>query len=265
MLKLALPLFALLTYNEWFLRTFEKQAIYPFNGTRVLPIDAGELRLSEMVLDTPDGESLILWVAPSTKTEPTILYFPGNAGNLATRTKRFSHFLDMGYGVVALGYRGSSGSSGSPSEDTLSADALLVFDAMSGLIGSPVGPVILYGESLGTAVAAKTAAARNAHAIVLEAPFTSIPDLAKTQYPDIDLSKTLTQIWDTASRIGAVEEPLLILHGTNDDLVPFEQGKAVYRLAGSANKWIHPIEGGGHSGVWTAGAMSALYNFLDQL
>lgn len=265
MLKLALPLVALLTYHEWFLRTFELQAIYPFDGTRVLPVDAGELRLTEMALDTPDGETLILWVAPPVMNSPTILYFPGNAGNLATRIERFSHFLDMGYGVVALGYRGSSGSTGSPSEETLSADALLVFDAMAGLVGNPEGSVILYGESLGTAVATKIAATRDAHAMVLEAPFTSMPDLAKFQYPDIDLSEILTQIWDTAATIGAVQEPLFILHGTLDKLVPYDQGKAVLRLAGSAQKSIYPIEGVGHQGIWTAGAMKALYAFLDQL
>ena len=108
-------------------------------------------------------------------------------------------------------------------------------------------------------------ASRVAHAIILEAPFTSIPDLARQQYPDIDLDEILTQFWDTAARIGAVEEPLLVLHGTADNLVPFEQGQTVLRLAGSDQKWMEPLDGVGHRGVWTEGAMKALYEFMDRL
>lgn len=264
-LKLALPLILLMSYSEWFLRTFEMQAIYPFNGSRIAPSAAGERRLRETLFKTPDGETLILWIAAPIPAAPTILYLPGNAGNLATRAKRFSQFLDRGYGVVALGYRGSSGSSGSPSEETLSADALLIFDALAHLLGAPMGPVVLYGESLGTAMAIKIAAVRDTDAVVLEAPFTSMADLAKFQYPSIDLTAVLTQIWDTAARVGEVTEPLLILHGTADDLVPIEQGRRVFRLAGSRQKWIEPLPGVGHQGIWTAAAMKALYAFLDRL
>jgi len=103
------------------------------------------------------------------------------------------------------------------------------------------------------------------YAIILEAPFTSIPDLARNQYPDINLDDILTQFRDTAARIGAVEEPLLILHGTADELVPFEQGQPVFRLAGSSEKWIEPLEGVGHRGIWTEAAMKALYAFMDRL
>lgn len=265
MLNFAMPLILLLTYSEMYLKKHEMQAVYPFNATRVHPADAGEMRLAETVLETPDAERLILWTAPPRPGAPTILYLPGNAGNLARRTARFSDFLDQGYGVVAVGYRGSSGSSGSPSEVNISADALLIFDAIGGLTGVQDGPVIIFGESLGTAVAAKIAVARGAHALVLEAPFTSIPDLAQVQYPDIDLSKVLTQLWDTSMIIGDVDEPLLVLHGTADVLVPFEQGQTVFRLAGSQQKWLHALQGVGHQGTWTPEAMNAFYEFLERL
>ena len=265
MQMLALPFILLLTYSEMFLRTYEMQSIYPFNGTRVAPAEAGEERLREVTFETPDGEVLILWVGAPEIATATILYLPGNAGNLATRVDRFSHFLDLGYGVVALAYRGSSGSSGRPNEAALSADALLVFDAVPSLAGTEDGAIILYGESLGTALATKIAIQRNADGVILEAPFTSIPDLAKIQYPDIDLSKNLTQIWDTAAIIIEMDEPLLILHGTEDRVVPFAQGQIVFELAGSARKWMQQLPGVGHHGLWTDDALAALDAFLDRI
>ena len=258
MLTLALPFVLLMTYEEWFLRTYEMQSIYPFDATRVAPAEAGEDRLREVTFDTADGEVLILWVGTPKDAAVTILYLPGNAGNLATRVDRFSHFLN-------LGYRGSSGSSGSPNEAALSSDALLVFDALPSLAGTADGTVILYGESLGTALAAKIATQREARGVILEAPFTSIPDLAKIQYPGIDLSDILTQFWDTAAIIGDMDEPLLILHGTDDRLVPFTQGQTIFALAGSRQKWMQALPGVGHQGLWTETALAALDAFLDRL
>ena len=265
MLTLALPFVLLMTYEEWFLRTYEMQSIYPFDATRVAPAEAGEGRLREVTFDTADGEVLILWVGTPNGAAATILYLPGNAGNLATRAQRFSHFLDLGYGVVALGYRGSSGSSGRPNEAALSSDALQVFDAVQSLTGTADGAVILYGESLGTALATKIAIQRDARGVVLEAPFTSIPDLAKIQYPGIDLSGILTQFWDTAAIIGDMDEPLLILHGTDDRLVPLAQGQTIFALAGSRQKWMEALPGVGHQGLWTETALAALDAFLDRL
>ena len=265
MLTLALPFMLLMTYEEWFLRTFEMQSIYPFDATRVDPEDAGEGRLREVTLETTDGEVLILWVGMPENAVATILYLPGNAGNLAPRADRFSHFLDLDYGVVALGYRGSSGSSGRPNEAALSSDALLVFDSVQALAGTTNGAIILYGESLGTALAAKIAAQRTAKGVILEAPCTSIPDLAKIQYPGIDLSGILTEFWDTAAIIGDMDEPLLILHGADDQLVPLAQGQTIFALAGSTQKWMEALPGVGHQGLWTETALAALDAFLERL
>jgi len=265
MLKLALLVLPFLTYAEWFLKTYETKVIYPLDNTRVSPVQAGEPRLHEKVLTTQDGENLVLWVAPPTTANTTILYLPGNAGNLALRRARFSFLLDQGLGVVALGYRGSSGSTGQPSEDALSKDGLLVFDSLSVLTGENNATIVLYGESLGTALAAKIATKRTVGAVILEAPFTSIPDIASIQYPDIDLSNVLTQIWDTSAIIADMKEPLLILHGTKDELVPFEQGKIIFNLAGSQQKWLFPLRGVGHQGTWTPEAQQAVNSFLDRL
>ena len=264
MLKIALTLAMMTTYAEWFIKTYELRAVYPFDETRILPADAGEARLDEMIMQTPDGEALVLWVAAPKPGAPTILYLPGNAGNLANRASRFSYFIDQGFGVVALGYRGSSGSTGTPDEAALTLDAFLAFDSLADLAAPLDGPVFLYGESLGTAMAAKIAADRQADGVVLEAPFISFVDLGKSQYPNLDLSSILTQFWDTGAIIGDIEEPLLVMHGTEDKLVPFEQGKLVYELAGSAEKWLLPLDGGGHQDIWANGGLQAMQDFFDR-
>lgn len=264
MLKIALSIVLMTTYAEWFIRTYEMRAVYPFDETHVLPADAGENRLSEVVLNTPDGEALILWVAAPEPGSATILYLPGNAGNLAARVTRFSYFLDRGFGVVALGYRGSSGSTGRPDEAALTRDAVQTFDALARLVMPLDGPVILYGESLGTAMAVKIAVARQVDAVVLEAPFTSFVELGESQYPELDLARILTQIWDTAAIIAGMDAPLLVLHGTDDKVVPFAQGQLVYELAGSRQKWLRPLQGVGHQGIWAAGGIRAIQEFLDR-
>ena len=94
---------------------------------------------------------------------------------------------------------------------------------------------------------------------------TSIPDLAKIQYPGIDLSGILTEFWDTAAIIGDMDEPLLILHGADDQLVPLAQGQTIFALAGSTQKWMEALPGVGHQGLWTATALAALDAFLERL
>ena len=112
MLKAAV-LIAATSYFAWYLERFELAMVYPFDDTYATPEEAGEARLQEARFNTSDGEELILWQAAAAEARPTLLYFPGNAGGLKDRADRFSELIDRGYGVVALAYRGSSGSSGS--------------------------------------------------------------------------------------------------------------------------------------------------------
>jgi len=257
MLKL-LALIPFLTYGEWFFRTYEHEAIYPFDGRHAMVTSAEVPGLVERRIAAADGVELILWQRPADPGRPTILYLPGNAGNLLGRAWRFRQLAQRGYGLVALNWRGQGGSGGRPDEAALSADGLLLYDLVADL-----RPVI-YGESLGTAVAVKIAAARPARAVVLESPFTSIPDLARVQYPTEDLTRYITQIWDSAGQIGAVDEPLLILHGTADRLVPIAQGEAMFAAAGSADKAMLRVEGRDHAGLWTEAGQNTLYAFLDR-
>ena len=137
-----------------------------------------------------------------------IVYFHGNAGNLADRAQRFKLLLKRGYGLVALGYRGSSGSEGSPSEGAITSDALLLIQNLPTFVGNMKGrKIIYYGESLGTGVAIKTSLTHLPDALVLEAPYKSIVELAAQQMPIFPIRTVLDERWNSIKNISTINAP----------------------------------------------------------
>lgn len=257
MLKSTLLILAT-SYFAWYLERFETTVIYPFDATHTSPATAGEPRLIETRFATGDGEMLVIWRVDARPGRPTLLYLPGNAGALKDRAERFSGLIDRGYGVTALAYRGSSGSTGTPDETLMTDDAQSVARSLN------ARPLILYGESLGTAVAIKLAGAGLGDAVILEAPFTSIVQLFENRYPHETLDDLITQKWDSLTGMPDVLQPLLILHGSDDKVVPIRMGRTLYAEAGSVEKSFVEIEGAGHAEEWTPQAQAALFDFLDR-
>ncbi len=244
------------SYFAWYFQNYEKSAIYPFDASYASPMDAGETRLSEERLLTEDGETLVIWRADPAPGKPTVVYFSGNAGGLKDRADRFAHLIDAGFGVIAPAYRGSSGSTGNPSEMVLLHDANFI-------VAAETAPLVLYGESLGTAVAIRLAADGFGTAVVLEAPFTSITDLVGQQFPNEDLSDLITQTWDSAMYAPDMDQPLLVLHGSADRTVPIAMGRQIFDVVGSREKEFVEIDEGGHTGLWTPNARGKIFAFLE--
>ncbi|GKY88350.1 hypothetical protein STA1M1_22190 [Sinisalibacter aestuarii] len=230
--------------------------LYPFTPLR----DAPPAGLSETTLTTADGETLVMWSAPPAPGKPVVLYFHGNAGNLAMRAGRFAAFTARGFGVVAPGYRGSSGSSGKPTEATLIDDARMLAAQLPALTGP--APVIYYGESLGAAVAIALAETSPPAALVLEAPFTSLAGMSARLYGSAALARLLTSRWPSLERIANVPAPLLILHGADDPLVPPAMSRSLLAAAPGPDKRLYLVPGAGHVDVWQADAQRELYAFL---
>ncbi|MCP5072140.1 MAG: alpha/beta hydrolase [Rhodobacteraceae bacterium] len=259
---------AILIYGGVFAALYLAQGklIYPFDPTRVLPKEAGEPRLTEKTLLTQDGEMLVIWTASAKAQKPTLLYFHGNAGNLAMRVQRFDRLLDRGYGVVALGYRGSSGSTGSPSEVALIADAVQLREELADLLGRPPrGKIIYYGESLGTGVAVALAGIIPPDALMLEAPFTSIATLAARSLPIYPVRHFVRDKWNTLTRIRGIRVPLFVIHGTADSVVPFADGLQVFGAAGTAIKDMKTMSGEDHFQLWSLEGQTAIYGFIEGL
>jgi pimeloyl-ACP methyl ester carboxylesterase len=234
----------------------ERRAIYPFSPLHITPEAAGLPTATEHRFAVA-GAEIFVWSVPPASGQPVVFYLHGNSGNLASRAARFRFLTQQGFGLLAPTYRGASGSDGYPSEPAIIADTLAVWQAASDLVGET--PAIIYGESLGTGVALaldeqlrRRSEAHLPKGIVLEAPYLSMPDIAKTHFPLPE--PILSQIrsrWNSARRAPDVITPVLVLHGTDDQMVPYAHGQAIFDLLASSQKELITVEAGTHNGLWT--------------
>lgn len=246
----------------WFARI---HLIYPFGKIYTTPANAGEDRLHERRIKTPDGETLIIWSHPANAQKPTFLYFHGNAGTLADRIDRFRFLLDQGYGVLALAYRGSSGSTGQPSEKTISQDAVLLRKNLIDLLGhKPNGKIIYYGESLGTGVAVKLAVLHPPDILILEAPYTSIVNLAAKRMPFFPIKPLLDQRWETETHIEKINVPTLIINSKTDTVIPYIHGQRVFERSPAKIKQLKTLDTGGHLPAFTPEGIETMLKFLQK-
>jgi len=214
-------------------------------------------------IGTSDGETLVSWLAlPAATDAPVILYMHGNAGTLGDRAERFRLFLDEGFGVLALSWRGYGGSTGSPTEEGLIEDGRA---AMKLLLQQGVrrSRIILFGESLGSGIATQLAANPETSplAVILEAPFTSAADVARTLYWFLPIGLLMKDQYRSIDFAPKVTAPVFVFHGTADRIVPYEQGKQLYE-AFIAPKEFLAIEGNGHIDPLTPYSWGAIKAFL---
>lgn len=241
----------------------QRRLTYFPNTSRVPPEQAGLSGVSEETLTTPDGARLIAWYAPAPPGRPTLLYFHGNGGGLANRAMRLQRYQNAGFGILMLSWRGYSGSTGAPSEAANYADARLAYDH---LIAKGLKPtdIIIYGESLGTGVATYLANEVSVAGVVLDAPFTSIPDVGAQEYPYFPVRLMMTERYDSASRIARIPVPVLIMHGARDGVVPTAMGQRLYELA-KEPKRIMIFPEGRHSDLDAHGAVDVVLEWAAEL
>ena len=250
----------------------ERWVIYPFDSTEIAP----EVGLPGVTAERiqVNGAELVVWSAPPKGNQPVILYFHGNAGNLTMRAERFRILLNRGYGLYAPAYRGSSGSSGRPTEEALVRDAEIAYHALHERFPNlPSRRVIVYGESLGAAVALSLFGTPALHAekgfgppggVVLEAPFTSIAALAEHLYPGTGkLAAKIDNTWRSLERVELVSGPLMVIHGTQDEFIPTEMGRQIYAAAPSKEKKLIIVKSAGHTNLWKSSTLTGLWRFID--
>jgi uncharacterized protein len=242
------------------LYVFQRSMMYFPAAERVAPAAAGFAVAEEITLATPDGERVLAWHVPPRDGRPVIVYFHGNGGNLGHRVPRFRALSDLGYGILALSYRGYGGSSGRPSENGIMLDGAAAYDEAARRYGDDL---VLWGESLGTAVAVSLASERSAKAVILEAPFTSTLALAKSQYPVFPITWMMKDQYRSDEKIARVRAPVLVLHGARDDIVPIAHGEALF-AAVTAPKRLVRFDAGGHMDLGDHGAVAAARAFIDE-
>lgn len=220
--------------------------------------------MREVCITSADGLSLKSWWAPPVRADGrTIIYFHGNAGHRGDRVVRVRPYLAEGYGVLLVGYRGYGGNPGKPSEQGLYADARgnLAFLKAQGI---EPGRTILFGESLGTAVAVQMASEARYRAVVLEAPIASIRRSAAVRYPLFALDSIILDKFDSLSKIGRIGAPLLVIHGERDAVTLVKFGRMILGAAKEPKQGFFPPEAG-HGNLMDHGMPEKVLAFLAGL
>ena len=263
MLKLLLSLLGIFALFCFVASLLHRYFIYIPDRKRVAPKDAGLVDVEEIVFKAADGTRLIAWYRPARGDKPTLLYFPGNSGNTADRAGKIRAIAADGYGVFIVNYRGYGGSGGRPTEKRLAGDAVRAYDYLRGLGVAP-GNIVVYGESLGTAVATGVSLQREAKALVLESPFTSVVDVGQLAWPLLPLKYIMVDQFRTIDLIGSVDTPLFIVHGGRDAVIPLDMGRRVFHAAGGP-KTLKVVKRAGHNDLFEQGAWALVRDFLESI
>ena len=222
----------------------QQSLLYHPKPERFFAQQIGLQGFEDVTINTSDGETLVAYYKPAEAGQPTILYFHGNADRPNMRQHRKALLTQNGRGLLYLCYRGFSGSSGEPSEAGLRLDAEAAYAWLKARI--PAQSIVLYGESLGTGVAVALAGRVEVKAVVLDAPYTSTADVALNQYPFLPVHWLMHDQYPSLQRIGSVKAPLLILHGTQDRMVPYEMGQKLFQAAKGPKTFV-TIPDGDHT------------------
>lgn len=242
------------------LYVFQRSLIYLPDRAVYSPEDAGVPEMNVVELSTKDGLSINAWYRPPTRPDlPTIVYFHGNAGNIANRGFIVRPYLDKGYGVFLLTYRGYSGNPGKPSEEGLYNDARAAMEFL-GNEGVAEQCTVLYGNSIGAAVAIQMATEYSVGAIVLQSPFSTLADVATIHYAFfLPFRGVIKDKYDSMSKVDRLHQPVFILHGKSDNIIPPELSRKLLEALPQP-KEAEYIPGKGHNDLFEPGLVMKFIN-----
>jgi fermentation-respiration switch protein FrsA (DUF1100 family) len=203
----------------------------PARELAATPADWG-LEYEDVWIEAEDGLRLHGWYLPHPPgARKVLLFFHGNAGNISHRQASLEIFHRLGLNVLILDYRGYGRSEGRPSEQGLYRDARAAWAHLVEVRGVAPPDIVLFGRSLGGAVAAQLASEVQPGALILESTFSSARDLAREIYPLLSWLIVSRYEFDTVARLAQVRCPVLVLHSREDEIIPFALGRRVYAAA----------------------------------
>jgi hypothetical protein len=236
---------------------FQRSMIFLPDRTRVPPEAAGLPQMREIALTTSDGVRIIAWEAPAAdEARPVVLYLHGNGGSLPLRSDRFAAMLRDGFGVLAVSWRGYGGSDGAPSEEGLGADADAAMDWLA-REGVPPERIVLFGESLGSSVALRTAARRPVRALILDSPYESIAAIAAARFFWLPVDLMLRDPFRAIDHAPRIRAPVLAFACTGDWVTPYA-GSLRLMAALSGQKLLIRIERACHIPAFADGGREVL-------
>ncbi|MGE0754941.1 MAG: alpha/beta hydrolase, partial [Alphaproteobacteria bacterium] len=210
----------------------------------MLPEYYGLEQFKDLVAISKDGKRIQFWYRQARTGYPTIVYFHGNAANLGNRARSYHSFVEQGFGILALSYRGYGKSEGEPSEQGIYHDARAVIGYALSELRLSRSRLIYYGESLGSGVAVQMATEVAPGAIVLEAPYTSVAARAAEIYFYVPVRLLIKDRFESLKKIKRVTSPLLIFHGEKDTTIPAQHGRAILAAANDPKDAVFFVDRG---------------------
>jgi fermentation-respiration switch protein FrsA (DUF1100 family) len=244
----------------------EKFIFYPSSRIDATPREVG-LPFEDIFFSTSDGVRLNGWFVSHPRSKTTLLWSHGNAGNIGHRVENIKLLHEkVGISIFIFDYRGYGRSEGSASEEGTYRDAEAALQYLRSRKDVDPKKIVFFGRSLGAAVAAELATREDCMALILETPFASIREMARTAFPLLPVGPFLRTRYDVVEKIKKVKVPLLVLHGDRDEVVPFSQGRKVFEEA-PGPKEFYTIQGAHHNDTYIAGGdayFAALKNFIER-
>lgn len=223
--------------NVWMYFAQPAMVFYPTRDLDATPSDWG-LAYEDVDLRAPDGVHLHGWYVPRTGSKRVVLFLHGNAGNISHRGDSIAIFHRLGLNVLIVDYRGYGQSSGKPSEAGLYRDALTAWRYLTDTRGIDAGHIIVFGRSLGGAVAAELATQVRPGALILESTFESARSMARAAFPVLSHLIVLRYRFDTHSRIQRVRCPVLVVHSAEDEIIPYYMGQRIFEAANQPKEML---------------------------
>lgn len=221
-----------------FVLIFQSRLVYyPERVMSMSPRDIG-LSFEHVSFRTSDGLELCGWFVPSGESADTILFCHGNAGNISHRLDSIGVFRRMGLNVFIFDYRGYGNSEGHPSEKGTYLDAEAAWDYLTETRQIPPEGIIIFGRSLGGAVAAWLARERSPRALIVESAFTSVSDVGAEYYPYLPVRLLSRFSYNTRGYITHAKCPVLVVHSRTDELIAFDHGQRLFEAAGEPKEFL---------------------------
>ena len=193
-------------------------------------LDENKLNHKIEKIKIPSDYELTSWYFKKNESFKTLLFFHGNAGSLENRIYKLNDLSKLNLNYLIVAYRGFSGNKGNPTEEGLYKDARAAKYWLN-LNNINDQNIILYGESLGTAIAIDLSKDYKFAGVVLESPFTSMIDLAQRYYPFFPVRFLLKDKYESKKKMKNLNSPILVLHGKKDKIVPFFMGEKIFNMA----------------------------------
>jgi hypothetical protein len=204
---------------------------YPQRGLDLTPRDLG-MDYDEVILESGEEKiPIVAWYVPAGGRRGTVLFCHGNAGNLSGRLEIIAAYHELGLSVLIFDYRGYGRSQGRPSEEGTYEDGLAAWRHLTETRGCSPSEIVILGRSLGGAIAAWLAQRHTPGALILESAFTSVPDVGAEVYPYLPVRLLSRFRYNSLARMSEIRCPVLIAHGRDDEMIPFDHGQALFEAA----------------------------------